>query len=55
MDKSGTDQNVDLNLKIFVVAPNADFVSHCRMWYDKSTDSALVEPVATNPLIEKWV
>ena len=29
--------NVDLNLKIFVQAPNGDFVSHCGMWYDKKS------------------
>jgi GNAT superfamily N-acetyltransferase len=45
--------NVDCNLKIFVVAPNGDFVSHCGMWYDRSTDIALVEPVATEPAYRK--
>jgi GNAT superfamily N-acetyltransferase len=45
--------NVDLALKIFVVAPNGDFVSHCGMWYDKKSNSALVEPVATEPAYRK--
>ena len=41
--------NVNLNLKIAVVAPNGDFVSYCGMWQDKASKSALVEPVATDP------
>jgi GNAT superfamily N-acetyltransferase len=45
--------NIDLNLKIFVEAPNGDFVSHCGMWYDKATETALVEPVATEPAYRK--
>ena len=45
--------NVDFSLKIFVVAPNGDFVSHCGMWYDKRSKSALVEPVATEPAYRK--
>jgi GNAT superfamily N-acetyltransferase len=45
--------NIDLNLKIFAAAPNGDFVSHCGMWYDKKSKSALVEPVATEPAYRK--
>ena len=45
--------NVDLSLKVFVEAPNGDFVSHCGMWYDKKSKSALVEPVATEPAYRK--
>ena len=45
--------NIDLCLKIFAVAPNGDFVSHCGMWYDKKSKSALVEPVATEPAYRK--
>ena len=45
--------NVDLNLKIFAVAPNGDFVSHCGMWYCEGLESALVEPVATEPAYRK--
>ena len=45
--------NINLDLKIFVVAPNGDFVSHCGMWYDKTIDCALVEPVATEPAYRK--
>ncbi|MDR0929167.1 MAG: GNAT family N-acetyltransferase [Oscillospiraceae bacterium] len=41
--------NVNLDLKIAVVAPNGDFVSYCGMWQDKRSKSALVEPVATDP------
>lgn len=39
--------NVNLSLKIEVVAPNGDYVSGCGMWYDKGTEYALVEPVGT--------
>ena len=45
--------NIDLNLKISIVAPNGDFVSHCGMWYDQKSKSALVEPVATEPAYRK--
>jgi GNAT superfamily N-acetyltransferase len=45
--------NIDLSLKIFVVAPNGDFVSHCGMWFDKKCKNALVEPVATEPAYRK--
>ncbi|MFZ5354583.1 MAG: GNAT family N-acetyltransferase [Bacillota bacterium] len=41
--------HLDLNLCVAVVAPNGDFASYCGMWYDRSTDFALVEPVATDP------
>lgn len=41
--------NVNLNLKIAVVAPNGNFVSYCGMWQDIRSKSALVEPVATDP------
>jgi GNAT superfamily N-acetyltransferase len=41
--------NVNLDLKIAVVAPNGDFVSYCGMWHDAASSSALVEPVATDP------
>ncbi|MDF2542574.1 MAG: hypothetical protein K0S47_2292 [Herbinix sp.] len=41
--------NVNLDLKIAVVAPNGDFVSYCGMWFDPASDRALVEPVATDP------
>jgi GNAT superfamily N-acetyltransferase len=45
--------NVDLSLKVSVVAPNGDYISHCGMWYDKKSKSALVEPVATEPAYRK--
>lgn len=41
--------NINLDLKIAVVAPNGDFVSYCGMWYDPASKNALVEPVATDP------
>ena len=41
--------NVDLSIKIAVIAPNGDFVSYCGMWYDALCQSAVVEPVATDP------
>lgn len=37
------------DLTIAVRAPNGNFVSFCGMWYDRSTDYAYVEPVATDP------
>lgn len=42
-----------LSLKVAVVAPNGDFASYCGMWYDKRTENALVEPVATVPEYRK--
>jgi len=45
--------NVNLDLKIAVVAPNGDFVSYCGMWQDSASQSALVEPVATDPAYRK--
>lgn len=45
--------NVNLDLKIAVVAPNGDFVSYCGMWQDVRSKSALVEPVATDPAYRK--
>ena len=45
--------NVNLDLKIAVVAPNGDFVSYCGMWQDAASNSALVEPVATDPAHRK--
>ncbi len=45
--------NVNLDLKIAVVAPNGDFVSYCGMWFDPGCQSALVEPVATDPAYRK--
>ncbi|MBB6218148.1 ribosomal protein S18 acetylase RimI-like enzyme [Anaerosolibacter carboniphilus] len=41
--------HVNLEHKIAVVAPNGEFVSYCGMWYERNTDYALVEPVATDP------
>lgn len=45
--------NINLDLKIAVMAPNGNFVSYCGMWYDSETESALVEPVATEPAYRK--
>ncbi|WP_422485699.1 GNAT family N-acetyltransferase [Gudongella sp. DL1XJH-153] len=41
--------NVDQDLKIAIVAPDGSFVSYCGMWYDKKSDFAVIEPVATDP------
>jgi len=41
--------NVNLDLKIAVVAPNGDFVSYCGMWHDPASKNVLVEPTATDP------
>lgn len=38
--------NRDLNM--VVVAPNGDYAAYCGIWYDDSTDYALVEPVCTD-------
>ena len=45
--------NVNLDIKIAVVAPNGDFVSYCGMWYEPASEYALVEPVATDPAYRK--
>ena len=45
--------NIDLRLKIFIVAPNGDFVSHCGIWYDQKLKNVLIEPVATEPAYRK--
>lgn len=36
-------------LNMVVVAPNGDYASYCGIWYDESTNNALVEPVCTDP------
>jgi Predicted acetyltransferase len=41
--------NVDLNLKVAVVAQDGNFVSYCGMWYDPEAGFAVIEPVATDP------
>ncbi len=41
--------NVDLDLKVAVVAPDGNFVSYCGMWYDPRAGFAVIEPVATDP------
>jgi len=41
--------HVNLEQKIAVVASNGEFVSYCGIWYDKTTNYALIEPVATDP------
>ena len=45
--------NVDLNLKIAVVAPNENLVSYCGMWYDPQVGYGVIEPVATDPEYRK--
>ena len=45
--------NVDLSLKVAVVAPNGDYVAYCGMWLDPASPDALVEPVATDPMYRK--
>lgn len=44
---SGPHLNKELN--IVVISPDGNYASYCGMWYDKKTDYALVEPVATDP------
>lgn len=45
--------NVDLNLKVAVVAPDGNFASYCGMWYDPEAGYAVIEPVATDPAYRK--
>ena len=45
--------NVDLNLKVAVVAPDGNFVSYCGMWYEPKAGYAVIEPVATDPAYRK--
>jgi predicted N-acetyltransferase YhbS len=37
------------DLAIVAVAPSADYVSYCGMWYDAANRFGYVEPVATDP------
>lgn len=43
----------DRSLRIIVVAPNGDYVSHCGMWYIQDNKYAYVEPVFTLPEYRK--
>lgn len=45
--------NVDLNLKVAVVAPDGNFAAYCGMWYDPKAGYAVIEPVATDPQYRK--
>lgn len=45
--------NVNLELKVAVVASDGSFVSYCGMWQDSETKNVLVEPVATDPAYRK--
>lgn len=42
--------NVNLDLKIAVVAPDGNFAAYCGMWQDNTSADVLVEPVATDPV-----
>lgn len=48
-DESMLRANVDLNLKLAVVAPDGNFVAYCGMWYDDAVGYGVIEPVATDP------
>lgn len=52
-EQSGEDAmirpNVDLSLKVAVVAPDGNFAAYCGMWYDSEAGYAVIEPVATDP------
>jgi GNAT superfamily N-acetyltransferase len=41
--------HANLELKIAAISPQGDYVSYCGMWYERGTENALVEPVATDP------
>ncbi len=45
--------NVNLSLKIAVVAPDRNFAAYCGMWYDPVAGFAVIEPVATDPEYRK--
>jgi len=45
--------NINLELKIAVVAPDGNFASYCGMWQEGASQNALVEPVATDPAYRK--
>ena len=51
--KSLSGPHLDLNLCIAVVSPEGEYASYCGMWYEKATEYALVEPVATDPKYRK--
>lgn len=51
MSLSGPHLNLDLCIAI--VSPEGEYASYCGMWYDKNTEYALVEPVATDPAYRK--
>lgn len=48
---SGPDLNPELC--ITVVSPEGEYASYCGMWYERNTEYALVEPVATDPKFRK--
>ena len=48
---SGPDLNPELC--IIVVSAEGEYASYCGMWYDRTTENALVEPVATDPGFRK--
>lgn len=39
----------DNSLKIYAVAPDGEFASHCGIWYNETTRIAYIEPVFTIP------
>ena len=45
--------NVNLDLKIAIVAPDGNFAAYCGMWQDNASTDVLVEPVATDPVYRK--
>ncbi len=45
--------HLNLDLCIAIVSPKGEYASYCGMWYDKNTEYALVEPVATDPACRK--
>jgi predicted N-acetyltransferase YhbS len=45
--------HLNLDLCIAIVSPKGEYAAYCGMWYDKNTEYALVEPVATDPAYRK--
>ena len=44
---------LDLNLKLSVVDEQGNYIAHAGMWYDKSSEFALIEPVCVVPEYRK--
>lgn len=48
-DREMLRDNVDLDLKIAVIAPDGNYASYCGLWYEPACGFAVIEPLATDP------